>query len=426
MRYRIGIVVLAVILSARMVLAEDMPKLIFSFESWTIQTAWNGDASRIIACTYDPKLFATNPTQYYVTVYDAGTGQALFSTPSSYPYPGSSFPCFVQSADQNLFLNMFENHVQLWDVNSGKMVFDLDHTAKVMMAWWSTDESRILALTADGQMNLWDMSSGQRLQTRDSELVFVPSSFDRQWFINGNALVVWGLNDNHVAVWDVMTGERLRQWVVTPPDGLVFYSASVSADGRRALFGFYIGTAMPSLFPARVMDVTTGEALFDFDQPSPVTSAIWIGGSHRFITQTAGGGTSDLWDADTGKRLSRLEMQYGPGFKSIWSPDGSQLAAGAQDLRVWKADGTLVLNLPFEHHELTGIVGGQWSADGRRMLLVTGTRVRVIDIPSGKETKIVDGVDGSLYQGGVWSKDNRRILAWSGAHIDIWDTPQAD
>jgi hypothetical protein len=75
-------------------------------------------------------------------------------------------------------------------------------------------------------------------------------------------------------------------------------------------------------------------------RPSSVSSISWSPGG-RWLASGSGDGTVRIWDAASGRELSRL-VGHSDGVRSVsWSPDGRRLASGSDDgtTRIWDGVG---------------------------------------------------------------------------------------
>lgn len=146
---------------------------------------------------------------------------------------------------------------------------------------------------------------------------------------NGHSLIAWG--SKMVRLWDVESGKCLSTF-----DGHADWeiSAAFSADGGMVLFL----EQQDNLF--RLWDATSGKSLRMFQgHTGPVTSVVFSG-DHRYFLTAGQGGTSRLWNVDTGEGA---QVPLDGAEPIALSPDATMLlAADSQSLRVWYIDWELL------------------------------------------------------------------------------------
>ena len=121
--------------------------------------------------------------------------------------------------------------VQIWDVESGEAVTELEHTCWVDRIVFAPGGQR-LATDSNGTLRLWDLGNGDeiaRMQFVTTELVFGP---------NGDWLA--GAFDSHLYIWDTDSGYQVAclthvgsvQSLGVDPDGRRIGTASLARTGQ--------------------------------------------------------------------------------------------------------------------------------------------------------------------------------------------------
>ena len=308
-----------------------------------------------------------------------------------------------------------QTDVLLWDAADGTLLRTLSgHTQDIEELAFSPDSSRLVTNSQDGQMIVWDTTTGEALLKLPVGLV-TGANFSP----DGRRLVLGGtlLTQTAAQILDANTGEILRT-LATPgqvglptysPDGteiavplgdsVAFYDAETGAE-RRA---FPIGGSVALFYSpdgARVSTVgERGIEVFDAHSGelqltlagSPIGSD-WSADGTRIATGD-NDGTARIWDARTGEELLRLAGHSGGVALVSFSPDGTRLATGGTDgtARVWDITPAGTAEL-LGDHESAGGASVAFSPDGK--FLVTGgwcsgwmwdtaTRSRIQGFPSG-------------------------------------------
>ena len=219
-------------------------------------------------------------------------------------------------------------------------------------------DGRTLAVGGqDGTVQLWDLSTGQRLGPAIADdpgpsgtnnhfkqgvyaLAFSPA---------GRLIVV--ADDATMRTWDPDTRRELG----TPTDigSLPVSSTAFSPDAAILAIGGFDGGV-------RLWDTATGRPLGapipdDTDHSNPAVYTLAFAPNGRTLAVGAADGTLRLWDPSTGRALGAALHDDTPGNFTMgvasvaFSPDSSIVAAGAGDgsVRLWDTGtGTLLRSLP--------------------------------------------------------------------------------
>jgi WD40 repeat protein len=141
-----------------------------------------------------------------------------------------------------------------------------------------------------------------------------------------------------------------------------------------------------------------------------------------------------IWNAETGAEVTSIETE--PGFLgAAWNPVGTRILIWDNDdtALIWDpaTDATVTLQQVTRRADLEGfddeIRGGQWSADGSRVLTWTVYGdVRIWDASDGSELMGVDDCGNNVQ----WSADETRLLCGTNFSenpaIRVWDLARAE
>lgn len=117
----------------------------------------------------------------------------------------------------------------LWDTKTGQVIYKFQHHARVVMV--ALDPKGRYAFTADSKKSaiIWDLTTGRQVSVLDitgRQQIFTTAKFS-----NDGEMLITGSPNQKLSLWRVNTGEKLKQWLVTPrknsrPASAVVYSAS--------------------------------------------------------------------------------------------------------------------------------------------------------------------------------------------------------
>lgn len=200
---------------------------------------------------------------------------------------------------------------------------------------FNPDGTQIAANSGDEDVRIWDIASGEVVQTFASGGTFV------SWSPDGRYIATGIRNDGMLLLWDAETGE-----LVGGNETFQGGSSTWSPDSRH-----FATDAM------QIYDVETGQSVRQFGdwgvmpwivQWSPDGTMIaaigeWISTTHI-----------QIWSAADGKRLDT----YWAWLEGAWSPDSTRFASAMQVREV--ATGLPVLILPEMKYSITWHPSGAW------------------------------------------------------------------
>ncbi len=249
----------------------------------------------------------------------------------------------------------------LWDATTAKpQVIFKGHEAKVVCAAFSPDGERLVTASDDKTGRIWDSSFGPDADARkgiwsgfNSATVSPDGQLLLATYNHGNQ------NKGNAVVWDTKTGrERVRLQHARANMGL----ASFSSDGNKVITG-------SSDNHIHVWDTVTGKELAVLGPEKDVrTSAFSEDGLFAVTTD----GSGHVWDAVTGKKLALLKGdEVHPINSARFSPDGKHVVTISTGPGISFSGGGLVAggNGP----------GGPWTYNDRVIACIwdatTGTKL---------------------------------------------------
>jgi WD40 repeat protein len=256
-----------------------------------------------------------------VKILDSSSGQTHLTLPD----PGNQGRGLDFSPDgKQLATAGADNLAHVWDLATGKELMALaGHTAPVDRVIFSPDGTRLATIDHSGEARLWDAASGQTLFSLDAFKggpIQITNPIGIAFNRDGSRLATAG--STFVKIWDTHTGQAVLTLPLEP--GMLAYAVAFSPDGKHLAVSFRGGSV-------NVLDATTGKKLFNL--PGHTGSVLHMAYSHdgtRIATASVDG-TARLWDASTGVEQFALTGHTGQVTGLAFSPDGTRLATASRD-----------------------------------------------------------------------------------------------
>lgn len=268
-----------------------------------------------------------------------------------------------------------DKSARIWEVPSGKRLARLvGHEGAVSGAFWSSDGKRVLTLSSDATCRLWDSERGTSVATLElkakpganakphpgpAAAATAPSA--QPWlcrFSPDGTRIVSLSGDTSVKLWDGNTGQLLE--TLGGHQGAVLL-ANFSGDSQRLVT--VAGKA------AYLWDARTGRQIVVLrGHTENVKDAVFSPDSGRIVTASADQ-TGRLWDAKTGQFLVELEGHTGTVYSATYTlANGKAIMTVSADgtARLWNSQTGKPLFLPVTHPRHSQILS--LSRDGSRMV----------------------------------------------------------
>ena len=302
-----------------------------------------------------------------------------------------------------------DGNVRLWDATSGQLLLVLrSHEGWVRSVTFSPDGRWLASAGNDGSVRVWDAASGQALlvlQGHEGGGRSVAFSPDGRWLASAG-------NAGSVRVWDAASGQALL--VLQGHEGSVL-SVAFSPDGRWLASAGNDGSV-------RVWDAASGQALRLLQGHMGGGSSVAFSPDGRWLASAGNDGGVRVWDAASGQALRLLQGRE-HGVQSVaFSPDGRWLASAGNDasVRMWIAASGQALRLLQGHDDLVWSVA--FSPDGRWLASAgNDASVRVWDAASGQALHVLQGHEGWVHSV-AFSPDSRWLAsAGKDGSVRVWD-----
>jgi WD40 repeat protein len=312
--------------------------------------------------------------------------------------------------------------VRVWDVKSGELQQALKIQGASGLAFSPAGNS-LISGGNDDTAQLWDVKTGLSLATLEG---FGEGVLDMAVSPDGSILTTHrkgffartGETSNGVRIWDAKTGQLIRTIGPTTPA----FRLALSADGQILATIEHEGFYNTGENPVRIWDVASGQLLQTIRGHS-LDFALALSPDGQLVAIS-----NRLYVARTGELLYELKSPTagGPLRKTVFSPDGTKLAAGRNDGRVaflWETKtGKLLhqLEAPVRYFE-TGIA---FSPDGK--IVAVGydedNTIRLWQVETGRALRTL-AADGVSIRSLAFSPDGT-ILASSArtsTTIQLWN-----
>ena len=251
-----------------------------------------------------------------------GTSLSLDSfqqEPADPPWPHQPVTSVAISPDGKRIVTASDDStVKLWDAGTGQQIFSLQgHTAAVTSVAFSPDGKRIVTGGNDNTVKVWDAARGRELFSLKH--VVQPASVA---FSPDGKRIVSGSRDGSSQGWD--TDKSPEVFSVKGHTGVVT-SVAFSPDGKRIVSGSYDAGDM------KVWDADKDTR----SSPSRGTQArspAWRSAPTANASSAAArDNTVKVWDAGKGTELLSLKGHTGMVNSVAFSPDGKRIVSGSGD-----------------------------------------------------------------------------------------------
>jgi WD40 repeat protein len=243
--------------------------------------------------------------------------------------------------------------IHLVDVDTGRDRLLRGHTGFVSLVRFSPDDSSLATAGEDGDIRLWNVSTGDMIATLKSHkdivrcLAFSP---DGQTLISGDI-------QNTLCVWEV--GEkRVKATYQADVDSVIAFTA----DG---------GTFVTGGPDVKVWETASGRILHTVPNPDPVTSVYRLGvtGDGTTIAAATADGNLYVWTGKPPELARTISGFRRPVHAVAFSPDGKVIATGddAACVKLFEtSSGREIAGLTDRHTK--GVCYVRFTADGRTLV----------------------------------------------------------
>lgn len=281
------------------------------------------------------------------------------------------------------------HRINIWNTTNGELVYSFDSLVRansvVELSWNFTGDLLASALEWN-LVEIWQIGEPEPTVFEQSGLIKAIA-----WSDNDLLAVAGGGDDEHIAIWDVSTGEIIQRLQIEYATAASIYSnlsvAKWSPDG----------SSIATLSPEK-LDLVR----------------IWLWGAVTY----EGTPVYEAYVRDSHFALPILE----------WSPDGNLLTSASctvnnLDCVVWILNVSTAELTYLEDHHIHFIDAIVWKPDGS-MLAVSSRRNGVINFLNPETGDLMGQIepDGEVVSDIVWSPDGQKLVsATKDGVIQIWE-----
>lgn len=282
------------------------------------------------------------------------------------------------------------------------------HTRGVYGTAFSPDGTRISTAGKDGTIKIWDAQTGNLIRTLEGhrdEVVVAIFHPNGHWLASSS-------RDHSVRLWEVKTGAEI--WTFPGDQGLP-NGIDFSPDGSQLAIAMWDGRIV-------VLSVFTGKPVLVINS-RPFIFWTTYNPDGRMIAAADIQGMVQLFDANTGVELERLDSSSYSQCFLAFSPDGGQLAVTSMDgwIKVWDL-ATREIRLQITGQPGSGYGPVSFSQDGQFLLTTSSAHnAQVWDSSTGQLVITLSGHTDTV-RSADFRPDGRQIVTGSDdGTARIWD-----
>ena len=277
---------------------------------------FNSDGRRMAASAVDPK--GELNTRLQIAVWDTALGNERFSI----RLPGSDASAFALSPDGNRLVALFapalgsleENSIKIWDVDTGRVVWESAKFSDPLDLKFSPDGRRILGSNFVGTM-VWDAEIGRLLWSTQGEDEIASETFSD----DSTQLLQFSLLTGRIVLRNMDSGRELRSVNASSIiSNMQLDKIVLSPDGRKLAF---VGLSNAGQVLIWNLERPDDEPFKLFGYGEVVRSFSFSPDNRRFATSVwvnSDKGEIKLWDSESRQELLTLPgSAYGLAFDSV-------------------------------------------------------------------------------------------------------------
>ena len=341
-----------------------------------------------------------------VQIFDLNSGKVLVAL------KGHSYNTYIQfSPDRKKIITWPGNNtINIRDAFNGDLLTVLKgHKAKINTAQYSRNGKKIVTSSADSTLKIWDSDNGELLSTIR---IYSPYA-DVEFSPDGKKLVSTDYyNDKAATIWDVETGKLLLK-LNGHKHGIA--SMNFSHDGSKIVTASYDSTAI-------IWNFESGEKILELRGHTSYVYTAEFSPDDKTVLTTSLDKTAKIWNAISGKIRADLTAHTGIMSSGHFSPDGSRIATSNEDgtANIWDAvDGKLLHNLR-GHTNLVRPVG--FSPSGEKLITISWDKtVKIWDVASGKLLSDLKGPNSNILSADFYMDETKVMVSTDDNMSRIWD-----
>ena len=371
----------------------------------------------------DGKYVLTASDDNTAKLWDACTGAEPHTFQHEYRVKSVVF-----SSDGKYILTASYDTAKLWDAHTGAELrtFQPEHEYDVRSAVFSPDGSLILILDEDGNAELWDVKSGEKIHVYHHRYGRVAEfSSDEKYVLhvsaNGKSVTVWNLDEDIAPVMTTSSpmdfngfdyNER-KSMVLTFTDAEIsvwdyslckvcsipgdFKKALISRDGKCVL-------ALDKQGRIILYDASTGRQLKILCEREAVEDACFSADGKAVVTVR----DSSVIVVRVDDGMTENELKHTSMISSLMvSPDNRHIVTvdACDEMRLWRLDTNECVGLKTLNSRVKSY---SFSEDGGMFALSQGKLWSIWDVNSNRLVREIES--DNLYEKGIFTSDGRWFI----------------
>jgi len=214
---------------------------------------------------------------------------------------------------------------KVWDVPSGRQVLSLDNMVEVTSVAFSMDGKRALSSTKTGDINIWNLPTGNPSKTLKGHSKKVTEAT----FVKNGQYVLSSSADSTIRLWNVETG-LMEKIYAGHPD--VVNDISVSPDNNYFVSASDDGNVL-------MWEMMTEQLVGVYDGHKGAVNAVAYSPRGNYVVSGGDDGTVKKWNASTAKEELEFKLHSSTVITLAVSPDGLTVVSGSSNgfVYVWDA-----------------------------------------------------------------------------------------
>jgi WD40 repeat protein/predicted Ser/Thr protein kinase len=300
--------------------------------------------------------------------------------------------------------------VRLWDAETGELVASFASIPPGISALaFSRDGRRLVSGTSRGEGLVWDVSTFGGTVLRRTGQHISGSDLSRD---GARMVITYGRS---IEVIETGSPDITHSWQIEADPTEAQRALAISPDGKWVAAGWGDGVL-------RIWELASGQEIASLSgHGGRITALDWSPDGRRVVTGSVDS-TVRIWDLESKRAFAELTMQdqvrdvdYSPDGRWIAIGLGRTFASHADPVELRDATTTeLVTALQLPPGPLSGV---SFSPDSSQLFAGAGPRTIVWDIGSRRRIASVDRLVGDI----VFSATGDRMFTRSGLAISVWN-----
>ena len=331
-----------------------------------------------------------------------------------------------------------DNSIKLWDTESGREIRTFSgYEYIIRSALFNLDGKCIVLGTADKTIKLWDLETGENIGT-----FLLPSNNINSVEINHDGKQIISCCDNSlIIIWDVETEQAIKIYEETDYniDSVLF-----SPDGKKFLYNYTaynisfidnpgemdINSMWKDFFDSRrwelaLWDFEIEQEIATFTNHDSMITSVSFSTDGKLIVSGSDNGALNLWDVETGQEIilfSEPNTEYKRINSVAFSHDGNYIISGYNDgtLRLWDViTGKQIRTFIGHYASVNSVI---FNSDGKYIFSCSSDNtIKLWDMETGRLVSTFSGYSNRI-NAALFHPYEKKILSGSGdGTLRLWD-----